>query len=291
MPFFSIIIPTYNRAHLIEATLQSVLAQMEGDFECIVVDDGSKDNSQEVVEALGDPRFKYFWKENGERGAARNYGAQKARGQWLNFVDSDDILYPNHLAVARKNAEKHGNSCLFHLGYDIKVDGKVMTERTYYPSPVNDFIMKEWTLSCNGVFVPREIALANPFEEDRRLAATEDSLLWIRMAARFPIYADNTITSSVIQHEERSMSTTVGESFAEKSKLFPKILEADAVFMEKRGRYLPHIRSNLILLTALYLALGKSKKKAFNYLIKAISIHPGWIFHRRFLGVCKHLLR
>jgi len=291
MPFFSIIIPTYNRAHLIPKTLQSVLAQTDGDFECIIVDDGSTDNSQEVVEALGDARFRYFWKENAERGAARNYGAQQATGKWLNFVDSDDYLHPHHLEVARKNAEKHSDICLFHLGYDIRVDHKVMLERTYYPAQVNDFIMKEWTLSCNGVFVPRELALQHPFEEDRRLAATEDSLLWIRMAARYPIYADNTITSSVIQHEERSMSTTVGEAFAEKTALFPKVLEADDVFMEKRGRFLPHIRSNLMLLTALYLALGKSKKKAFRYLMQALSIHPGWIFHRRFLGVCKHLLR
>lgn len=291
MPFFSIIIPTYNRANLIEKTLQSVLAQSETDFECIVVDDGGEDHTREVVENLGDERFRYHWKENGERGAARNFGTQLARGKWLNFVDSDDYLYPHHLEVARKNAELHAESCLFHLGYDIRMDGKVVREQSHYPPQVNDFIMKEWTLSCNGVFVPREIALEHPFEEDRRLAATEDSLLWLRMAARYPIYADNTITSSIIQHAERSMSTTVGEAFAEKTLLFPEVLERDAVFMEEKGRFLPHIKSNLMLLTALYLALGKSKRKAFRYLTRAIAIHPAWIFHRRFLGVCKHLIR
>lgn len=291
MPFFSIIIPTYNRAHLIEKTLRSVLAQTDGDFECIVVDDGSTDNSREVVEALGDTRFSYFWKENEERGAARNYGALQATGKWVNFVDSDDYLYPHHLEIARKNAEKHGEACLFHLGYDIKVDDKVVTERTNYPTQVNDLIMKKWTLSCNGVFVPREITLQYPFEEDRRLAATEDSLMWLRLAARYPIYADNTITSSIIQHSERSMSTAVGEAFVEKTELFTTVLKADLVFMEKRGDFFPHIRSNLILLTSLYLALEKSKKKAFSYLIQAISIYPAWIFTRRFLAVCKHLLR
>ena len=78
VPYFSIIIPTYNRASLITKTIESVLLQDEA-FEIVVVDDGSTDDTKEVVNSLLDSRVKYFYKENGERGAARNFGAQKSK--------------------------------------------------------------------------------------------------------------------------------------------------------------------------------------------------------------------
>jgi glycosyltransferase involved in cell wall biosynthesis len=77
-PLFSIVIPTYNRAHLITKTIESVLAQEDGDFEILVVDDGSSDNTGEVVSRIFDPRLTYFRKENAERGAARNFGFRKS---------------------------------------------------------------------------------------------------------------------------------------------------------------------------------------------------------------------
>ena len=77
-PAFSIVIPTYNRAHLIGKTIESMLRQEFQDFEILVVDDGSKDNTGDVVKTFTDSRIQYFKKENAERGAARNYGATQA---------------------------------------------------------------------------------------------------------------------------------------------------------------------------------------------------------------------
>jgi glycosyltransferase involved in cell wall biosynthesis len=98
--FFSIIIPTYNRAEIVKTAIQSVKAQTYPEWELIVVDDGGSDKTKEVVEAFSDRRIKYFWKENGERGAARNFGVQKARGDYITFLDSDDKFLPNHLEDA-----------------------------------------------------------------------------------------------------------------------------------------------------------------------------------------------
>src|SRR5687767_9278561 len=98
-PVFSIVIPTYNRAHLIKKTIESVLAQDFADFELLVVDDGSKDDTESVVSSFTDKRVHYFKKQNGERGAARNFGAARAKGSYLNFFDSDDLLYRNHLST------------------------------------------------------------------------------------------------------------------------------------------------------------------------------------------------
>ena len=94
---FSIIVPTYNRAHLISSTLDSILSQTYTDFELLIIDDGSTDNTEEVVQKYLSDKVLYFKKTNGERSAARNYGTSKARGEYLNWIDSDDLIYTNHL--------------------------------------------------------------------------------------------------------------------------------------------------------------------------------------------------
>lgn len=92
-PQVSVIIPTYNRAALIPKAIDSVLQQTFTDFEIIVVDDGSTDDTAAVVKAYGD-RVRYVLTTNGGTGHARNVGMQHARGRYLTFLDSDDELYP-----------------------------------------------------------------------------------------------------------------------------------------------------------------------------------------------------
>lgn len=100
-PFYSVIIPVYNRAHLLRAALDSVLAQTEQDFEIVVVDDGSIDDPGGVVEAVGDPRIRFLRQCNRGSSHARNTGIDIARGQFLAFLDSDDEFLPGHLATMR----------------------------------------------------------------------------------------------------------------------------------------------------------------------------------------------
>ncbi len=90
----SIILPCYNRASYIEKCVKSVLAQTYTNIECILVDDGSKDNTREIAEKLMvDSRVKYFYKENGGLSSARNFGIEKARGEWIQCLDPDDWIH------------------------------------------------------------------------------------------------------------------------------------------------------------------------------------------------------
>ncbi|HDZ9267370.1 TPA: glycosyltransferase family 2 protein, partial [Vibrio cholerae] len=95
----SVIIPVYNKAHCIEKTIYSVLNQSFSNFEIIVVDDGSSDNSRYVIEKIVslDSRCKYFYKDNGGVSSARNYGLSKAIGDFVSFLDADDIYMPHFL--------------------------------------------------------------------------------------------------------------------------------------------------------------------------------------------------
>jgi len=118
-PLVSIIIPTYNRAHLIGETLDSVLAQTYTNWECIVVDDGSTDNTTEVIKNYldKDPRFQYHHRPADRpkgANACRNYGFELSEGEFVNWFDSDDIMHPSKLKTqikALKNSELNFSVC------------------------------------------------------------------------------------------------------------------------------------------------------------------------------------
>ncbi|MGG7033616.1 MAG: glycosyltransferase family 2 protein [Flavobacterium sp.] len=109
-PLVSIIIPTYNRAHLISETLDSVLAQTFENWECIIVDDGSTDNTNEVVEEYlkKDSRFQYHHRPaNRPKGAnaCRNYGFELSKGEYINWFDSDDVMHHDKLLIQISSLE------------------------------------------------------------------------------------------------------------------------------------------------------------------------------------------
>lgn len=105
-PAVSVIIPTFNRAALALQAVQSVLAQTFSDYEVIVVDDGSSDETKEVLAAFAKlPRFQYHYQPNSGRSAARNHGIELAQGEFMMFLDSDDMLFPDALAKLYEAAQ------------------------------------------------------------------------------------------------------------------------------------------------------------------------------------------
>jgi glycosyltransferase involved in cell wall biosynthesis len=127
-PFFSVIIPTFNRAQRVAKAVQSTLGQSFSNFEVIVVDDGSTDNTSELLSQLFsmDKRVRFFQKTNEERSIARNYGASQARGRYLNFLDSDDFLYADHLATAYRLLLQNDFPEWSVLGCEIIDEGNVV---------------------------------------------------------------------------------------------------------------------------------------------------------------------
>ena len=97
-PLVSVILPTFNRSSYLRQALDSVLNQTFEDFEVLVVDDGSTDNTARVVRAIDDPRVRYVYQQNAGRSAARNRGLENARGDLIAFLDDDDEYLPHKLA-------------------------------------------------------------------------------------------------------------------------------------------------------------------------------------------------
>lgn len=102
----SIIIPIYNREQTLERCLASVQKMHLKDFEVLMIDDGSSDNSTTICKkyTLLDNRFHYYYKKNGGVSSARNYGINHAQGKWISFIDSDDWVLPNHFSFLNDNS-------------------------------------------------------------------------------------------------------------------------------------------------------------------------------------------
>lgn len=116
---FSIIIPVYNAEHTIDRALKSVIAQNYNDFEVIIVNDGSKDNTESICKkyAVQDSRFKYFHQENSGVSSARNKGLDNASGEFVIFLDSDDAYCNNYLSSFAKMISEHNEFDNFWCGY------------------------------------------------------------------------------------------------------------------------------------------------------------------------------
>jgi glycosyltransferase involved in cell wall biosynthesis len=292
-PFFSIIIPTYNRAHLIADTIESLQQQEYDSFEIIVVDDGSTDNTQEVVESVADDRTRYVKKSNAERAAARNFGANLAKGDYVNFFDSDDIAYPNHLSEAARVVHEKQNPEWFHLGYAWATpEKKVFREvNRFTGDTLNDVIANGNPLSCNAVFLRKDIIAAFPFNETRALSASEDYELWVRLAARFPLHFSNIVTSLVIDHEMRSVRTIHGEKLIERLRLLTELLKKDPQVLKYYGKDFRKIESDAYSYVALHLAdVAQYKLKSSQYFIKSFIAYPGIVKNRRFYAIIKNLI-
>jgi len=290
-PYFSIVIPTYNRAHIIPGTIASVLAQEDKDFEVIVVDDGSTDDTETVVQGIADARVHYHRKENAERGAARNYGAALARGRYVNFFDSDDLLYANHLTVARRLIEQNGEPEMLYLAFEMKdADGKLLRRGKLLSGEIEEQLVNGNLFSCDGILLRRDVSLQFPFNEDRRLSGSEDWELWLRLASRYRIHYSNEITSVIVNHEQRSELLADEETMLNRKNLTLRYLFEDEVFVRRFGQHRKHIEREFLSYIALHLALSGKSGRACKYLKDSLLARPSSIFERRFLAIVKHII-
>ena len=111
-----VVIPTYNYAHFVCEAVRSVLSQTQPPFEIVVVDDGSKDNTAECLRQFGDS-IRYVYQENSGLSAARNTGIREARGDWIAFLDSDDIWHPQKIERVAAILSAHPELCA--IGSDM----------------------------------------------------------------------------------------------------------------------------------------------------------------------------
>lgn len=183
IPFYSVIIPVFNRATELRAALASVLAQTDQDFEIIVVDDGSIDTPEHTVHAIGDARITLLRQDNRGGAAARNTGIDAARGRFVAFLDSDDTFLTGHLAAMRRLLSETKNVA----GYArIIVDRGAGRTFLKPPRAIGSSEDMATYVLCDRGFVPTttlvvETAWAKRVRYDERLAFAQDTDFCIRL--------------------------------------------------------------------------------------------------------------
>lgn len=195
-PFFSIVLPTYNRASFLPRSIGSVMNQGFNDWELIIIDDGSTDRTKEVVLSFDDSRIRYSYQENSERSAARNNGISKASGKWICFIDSDDEYLPEHLEVLYKHLQINNASRFVISGSYIQHHNE---QKKHPLIDVNANVLTEIAtkfILMNSICVDRNILQHERFKETYSI--WEDTHLWLRIAAKYSIYQIAQYT--VIQH-------------------------------------------------------------------------------------------
>jgi glycosyltransferase involved in cell wall biosynthesis len=291
--FFSIIIPTYNRASFIVRTINSVLGQTYQNFEIIIVDDGSTDNTESIIKNIVSEKIKYLKIKNSERAFARNYGTLHSSGDYITFLDSDDILLPYYFANACESINKYNTPPFLHLGYEIlNNDNKLLFKIDQLKNNDIYFLTNGNSLSCMGCFLRSDISRMFLFNEDRNLSGSEDWELWFRVLSHSGIKTDNRISARMFNHENRSVSIALG---AEKELVLRKELALKYAFndkkvQEKYGNYYKKIDAFGDSYISLHLALNGDNKKSIHYLLKFIKRYPLGIFSKRFLVIIKCIL-
>lgn len=129
-PYFSIIIPVYNKAKQLPQTLNAVLAQTFTDFEIILINDGSTDESETVISTFTDPRIHFYNQKNQGVSAARNTGIEKANATYLAFLDADDLWYPFYLETQYELIQKYPDQAVFATAQEVAENNRIFP-KTY----------------------------------------------------------------------------------------------------------------------------------------------------------------
>jgi glycosyltransferase involved in cell wall biosynthesis len=220
-PFFSVVISTKNRAKLVCKAIKSVLKQTFDDFEVIIIDNASTDNTQSRIELIDDERIFYYKNEiDRERCFARNRGISLSKGKYVCFLDSDDEYLPAHLETlynAILNTEKKV-SLFFTNAYETynfeNIQDRICPDLEKYNA--FGYILK-YTFNPARVAVERTIL--TQFQFDEQIPGLEDLDLWLRIASKYPIQQIKERTILYQIHDE-SYSISAPDRFERELKMF-----------------------------------------------------------------------
>lgn len=203
-PYFSVVIPLFNKEKHIKTTLQSVWSQNFQDFEIIVVNDGSTDDSLKIIQSIQDNRLKIYSTKNQGVSHARNFGISKAQSDKIVFLDADDTWHPHHLTDLKKLFEDFPNCGLYCKAYkkqmgtlSIPSKYKGIPKESSWQGILTDYFDSSlinsiaWT---SAVMVPKStFERIGTFNENYN--SGEDTDLWIRIALIFPVAFSNKVSA------------------------------------------------------------------------------------------------
>ncbi|MCQ2179211.1 MAG: glycosyltransferase [Bacteroidales bacterium] len=185
----SIVVPLYNKEHCVASAIGSVLAQTYADFEIVIVDDGSDDASADIIRSFNDTRIKLISTPNHGVSSARNTGICASRGEYVAFLDADDIWLPNYLEELEKLISECPGASIFGFANVVVMNGEESRDLHGYPEGFRGVLHNVWR---NGVpYWTSAVCIARAaFDKvglfDERMSYGEDMDMWWRVLLEYP---------------------------------------------------------------------------------------------------------
>lgn len=188
----TVVIPLYNKQNAIARTLESVFHQTVTNFEAIVVDDGSKDNSLQVVQAIQDPRLRVIHKENGGVSSARNCGIKEAKGEYIALLDGDDLWEPTFLEEMVMMIDDFPNAAIWGVSIAFIKNGRLYKWNQGLGEGYRGYVENYFGTSHNDLYCSSSVVIRKDvFDKvgyfDERISASEDLDMWYRVILHYPI--------------------------------------------------------------------------------------------------------
>lgn len=207
-PFFSIVLPTFNRGYILERTISSVINQNFKNWELIIIDDGSTDNTKEVIQKFieKETRIQYHFQKNAERSVARNNGISRASGEYICFLDSDDSFKPNHLLeFKRKISDQKEKMGMIISGATRMENGK---EKLVPFEPIENFVNTTcFFLQVSESIIPSRVCIHSEVLKNHKFQIfkdVEDTILWCEISLNYQVFQHNVPTCIYYLHENNS---------------------------------------------------------------------------------------
>ncbi|MEH6766003.1 MAG: glycosyltransferase family A protein [Aequorivita antarctica] len=194
MPKFSVVISVFNKEKYIAGTLRSVLAQTFTDFEVVILNDGSTDNSGAEILKFKDPRIRYFSKENSGASAARNFAIQQAEAEYIALMDADDFWHPFYLEEQSRLLNDFPEESVFATATEIKRNGKTFSNCYSIKTIGKDSILVDYfeasqldsvLLSISTVL--KKDVFKNVGWYDPKIKSGEDTDLYVRIGLKYKV--------------------------------------------------------------------------------------------------------
>lgn len=286
-PKVSVIIPTFNRAHVLYYALKSVLEQTYQDFEIFVVDDASTDSTPELIKQFNDPRIHYIrFETNRKSAAARNAGMEAARGKYIAFLDSDDEWRPTKLEkqVALMDSLGEEWGCSYTGAYVNKVGG--LTRHRVYNPRRSGFLVKDLLMQKMVIWTPTFMFRRSCLKEiglmDEQLVRSQDVDFYIRLLEKYKIKALDEPLVNIYLALNKNLAKVAGESRLILIGKHTRLIESMGVFT---SRYIYSI-SDLIQAESLFTE-GETMR-GLKLARQAILRNP-FLPVRRYLAIVRHI--
>ena len=266
---FSVIIPAYNAEKTIARSINSVISQTFDEFELIIVDDGSRDKTKDIVAQFSDDRIKYIFRPNQGVSSARNTGIISSSGKYVCFLDSDDEWKENHLEELSKLIEKYTDCGLYVTGYDIRLtDGKILHRSTQvlknlesgrFDNGYEILLNYGYFLHTDSICCKREVFdRVGNFEVGVKNG--EDDDMWFRIFAYYPIAITKTVTAVYDRSESAATAKRVPPQESVFSKRVETLLHSPEVTKYRKDSLLIWRERNKLSLARKYILSGNKRE-------------------------------